>query len=86
MPRISYFFGISVCIFHNDHDPPHFHAVYNDYGGAVDIRTGEVVRGTLPPRVLRLVREGAQEHRDELLNDWEHARRKEELQRIAPLE
>ena len=30
MPRVSYFFGILIRMFHNDHLPPHFHAEYGD--------------------------------------------------------
>jgi hypothetical protein len=26
MPRISYFYGIAIFMYHNDHAPPHFHA------------------------------------------------------------
>jgi len=86
MPTISYFFGISIYMFYKDHDPPHFHAVYNEYGGALDIMTGELIRGQLPARVLRLVREWAVDHSDELLADWERARGRGDLRRIAPLE
>ena len=45
MPRISLFLGISV--YWSDHAPPHFQAVYNEYGGAVDIQTGKVISGLL---------------------------------------
>jgi hypothetical protein len=28
MPRLSYFYGISIHVYFGDHPPPHFHAVY----------------------------------------------------------
>ena len=31
MPEISRFFGISIRMYFDDHNPPHFHAIY---GGA----------------------------------------------------
>jgi len=30
MPEVSRFFGIVIRFFFNDHDPPHFHAVYGE--------------------------------------------------------
>jgi hypothetical protein len=45
----------------------------------IDIRTLAVFSGRLPPRVTGLVIEWAA-----LLADWERARAREELQKIAP--
>ncbi len=28
MPEVSRFFGISIRMYFDDHDPPHFHAIY----------------------------------------------------------
>jgi hypothetical protein len=86
MPRISLFLGISIYMYWSDHAPPHFHAVYNEYGGAVDIRTGKVISGELPKRVKKLIREWAKLHEAELLQNWEFARNEEELVNIEPLE
>ena len=30
MPEISLFYGIKVKMYYDDHNPPHFHAEYND--------------------------------------------------------
>ena len=30
MPLISEFFGISIYMYYEDHNPPHFHAIYNE--------------------------------------------------------
>jgi len=86
MPRISYFFGISIYMFHNEHQPPHFHAFYGEYGALINIQTLEVIDGGLTTRALRLVREWAELHRDELMQDWELARNKQALMKIESLE
>lgn len=51
----------------------------------VTIETGQVLRGTLPKRALRLVREWADAYREELLADWELARTGQPLNAIPPL-
>lgn len=30
MPEISSFFGVRVTMYYDDHNPPHFHAEYQD--------------------------------------------------------
>lgn len=49
----------------------HFHALYAEFEALIDIRTFEVIRGDLPGRAMALVLEWAQQHRSELLEDWE---------------
>lgn len=56
-----------------------------DYDITVEIETG-VVQGRFPKRALSHVLEWCELHREELLSDWELARQKEPLKRIAPLE
>jgi len=65
--------------------PPHFHAVYGDNAVTISIRD-EVVTGEFPTRALRLVLEWRKLHEDELLENWELARQRKPLKRIAPLE
>jgi len=31
MPVLSSFLGIVIMMYFNDHNPPHFHAKYNEY-------------------------------------------------------
>ncbi len=85
MPEISRFFGIVIGMFHREHPPPHFHAVYGEHSITVDIETGEV-HGSFPKRALRLVEEWRILHKEELLNDWRLAENKRPLAKIAPLE
>ncbi len=85
MPTISVFYGILIQMFWLDHDPPHFHALYAEHEAVIEIRSLKVIRGSLPRRALVLVREWAQEHRDELLENWERCRRNESPRKITPL-
>lgn len=85
MPRISAFYGIVVVMFHNDHEPPHFHARYAERRMSVLIATGEPLAGQLPPRAMRLVREWTELHRQELVDNWALARDDRPLRRIDPL-
>ena len=52
MPTISMFYGIIIRLYFapGEHNPPHFHAFYSEFKASVDIRTGEVIEGSLPPR------------------------------------
>ena len=86
MPRICFFYGITIRMYWNERDHPiaHFHAEYGEYMAAVDL-DGELLGGTLPPRPLRLVRDWAQLHRVELLANWDRARNSEPLETIDPL-
>jgi len=44
-------------MFYRDHNPPHFHAVYGDFEGIIDIVKNEIIGGYLPTRVLGIVTE-----------------------------
>lgn len=86
MPRISAFYGIVISMYwrERDHPIPHFHAEYA--GQRVSIAVdGTVLAGAIPARALRLVREWAQLHRDELVANWNRAREHERLVPIDPL-
>lgn len=66
------------------HARPHFHARYGADAASIDL-AGTVIAGSLPRRALALVAESAALHADELLANWERARRDEPIQAIAPL-
>jgi hypothetical protein len=85
MPQISCFLGVIIRMFYRDHNPPHFHAVYANFEGIIDIEKNEIIGGHLPFRVLGIVKEWASLHQNELMDNWERARRQESLKEIAPL-
>ncbi|MDA8249094.1 MAG: DUF4160 domain-containing protein [Rhodospirillales bacterium] len=49
------------------------------------MQTLDVIEGGLPRRALALVLEWAQEHRTELLEDWELCTRRQKPRTIVPL-
>ncbi len=49
MPRIAYFFGISIDMYLDAHGVPHCHAIDGDYAGAFSLEDGELMAGQMPP-------------------------------------
>ena len=86
MPRVSQFFGIVIYMYYNDHQPPHFHAEYGEHEVIFEIDTLAVLRGALPRRAQAMVAEWALQHRAELRQNWQLARRQQPLQEIEPLD
>jgi len=71
MPRIcDDFYGISVCINYDDHNPPHFHAFYSGEEILIEIQNLTVYAGYFPSRALNLLLEWAHLHHKELINAW----------------
>ena len=67
-----------------DHPVAHFHAVAIS-GRRASISVDGEVLASFDPRALQFVREWAKLRRDEILVDWERARRNEPLLGIEPL-
>jgi hypothetical protein len=86
MPEISRFFGIVIRMYHSDHPPPHFHAVYGEHEAKISIQPIRVLQGKLPKRALSLVLEWTALHQEELLENWQLARAEQPPQKINPLE
>lgn len=85
MPEISRFLGIVAAMYFKEHGPPHFHAKYGNQRAAFSIHDLRLIEGKLPPRVVSLILEWAFQHREELLENWRRAERREELTKIEPL-
>jgi hypothetical protein len=52
------FYGILVLMFYRDnrqHHTPHIHVRYQDEEAVVDIPTGALIAGSIPPRQFKLV-------------------------------
>lgn len=71
MPTISMFYGISIMMFYDEHNPPHFHAKYNEFKASIRISDLAIMNGSLPPKALGLVVEWASLHQKELMQNWE---------------
>jgi Domain of unknown function (DUF4160) len=85
VPTISRFYGITIQMFFKEHGVPHFHARYGGQAAVFTVESFERLRGELPGRAERLVREWAALHRDELMRNWERARAGKSLAPIEPL-
>jgi len=85
LPEICRFLGIVITMYFNDHNPPHFHARYQDHRAIIAIESLELRDGTLPPRVLGLVMEWARLHQAELLANWTMLAEEGMFERIPPL-
>ena len=70
MPIITRFYGIIIKMYFNDHLPPHFHAIYNEYNAIFDLNTLEMIQGDLPPKAMKLVKEWAEEYKVDLEKIW----------------
>ena len=86
MPTLSRFYGIIIQMYYDDHSPPHFHVIYNDYKAIIGIQDYRLLFGDLPPKALGMAIEWARAHRKELLEDWTRSEKKMKLEPIAPLE
>ncbi len=84
MPVLSRFYGIIIRMYFQqaEHNPPHIHALYGDDMAAVDIKTGEVLEGYLPPKALSMVREWIEINKEDLIYMWET----QEFKTLSPLE
>ena len=83
MPTISMFYGILIRIY-DDHNPPHFHAFYNDEE-AIFTFDGKLLKGTFPKKQLQLVEAWSIIHIEELNANWLLSKNGEKLFYIQPL-
>ena len=70
MPRIAFFFGISIYMYMDDHGIPHCHGVYGDYAGSFSIEDGELIAGEMPPRQAKKIKEFILSNKPELMEKW----------------
>ncbi len=85
MPTVSMFRGIKISLHWRDHLPPHFHATYAGSEVMISIDELEVIEGTMPSKQLKMLLGWAAFHQEELRENWELAKQKQELFVIEPL-
>ena len=86
MPLISQFYGISIIMYYNDHSPPHFHAKYAEFEALINMYTLQMIEGNLPLRALRIVQIWAEQHQNELLENWDLIVHHKQPLTITPLQ
>ena len=73
MPTISHFYGIIIVMYlrGKEHDPPHIHAIMQDFAVPFSIDTGEPLEYDFPPKAKSLVKEFILTYQDELQKMWD---------------
>ena len=82
MPTISSFYGITIRMHFNDHEPPHIHVSYGGDEAVIEIDTKELLEGSMKPQVRRMVLEWIEINQEELNTIW----KTKEFKKIKPLE
>ncbi len=78
MPKIDKYLGIIYIINSGkEHPPPHVHIKYNEFEASMDLKTGLLLNGSLPPRVLKLSRKWLKQNGSAALREWERMERGE---------
>ena len=85
MPEISRFYGIIITMYFPDHNPPHFHAKYNEFRAIIEIATGKTM-GTMPRHASKMIEEWRNSHKEELFDNWRRMENGKPLNTIKPLE
>lgn len=84
MPTISHFYGITIVMYYRDkeHNPPHVHAITQDFDAPFLIETGEMIDGEFPRKAKILVKEFILRYKKELEEMWETGK----YQKLPPVE
>ena len=83
MPTIAIFSGIIIQMFFEDHNPPHIHAVYSAAKALIRISDGEIIRGRLPAKQAKMVKDWVKLRNAELMENWHRAQTDGRCFRIA---
>jgi hypothetical protein len=84
MPEISRFYGIIICLYWKDHNPPHIHFMYGNYECSISV-LDRIVDGQAPAKVISKVNQWIDLHEQEILSLWERAQDGKQIGRIEPL-
>jgi hypothetical protein len=70
VPTIHRLGAIRICVYMDDHNPPHFHALFDRRAVQIKIADLTVLAGSLPPTALHRVLDWAGDHQDFLAVEW----------------
>ena len=76
MPTLAIIDGISILMWPNDHDPPHFHVRFAGRTGKFDMATGQMIKGTINRRTIKKVQSWTIANQAMLLLAWNNLRSK----------
>lgn len=76
MPTISSFYGIIIVMYlrNKEHNPPHVHAITQDFDAPFLIATGEIMEGEFPSKAKVMVKEFILKYQNELEEVWKTER------------
>ena len=86
MSELCRFRGATIHVYHDEHNPPHFHVRYSGLNVQVGIEPVRLLEGSLPANLRRLVFAWAQARQAELAEAWERAQKHQDPGKIAPLD
>lgn len=83
LPTISSFYGIIIVMYLRDkeHNPPHIHAITQDFDAPFLISNGEIMEGEFPAKAKAMVKEFILANQRELEEMWET----ESYKKLPPL-
>jgi hypothetical protein len=86
VPRISKFAGLTIVLYYNDHDPPHFHVI-GENQTRIGIETGAYLKGDnpLPSSKEKDVLKWLEMWRNDIMKGWNDCREGKEPAKIPPL-
>jgi hypothetical protein len=88
IPTISMFYGLIVRMYYFDnqqHNSPNIHVVYQEDEAVIEIPSGTLLEGKLPPAKMKLVSAWIELRQEELMADWQLALNGEPVFKIDPL-
>ena len=83
MPTICHFHGIIIVMYlrNKELNPPHVHAITQDFDAPFLIATGEIMEGEFPTKAKEMVGEFIRNYKKELEEMWES----EQYRKLPPL-
>lgn len=84
MPTISCFYGIIIVMYlrNKEHNPPHIHAITQDFDAPFLIASGEIMEGVFPLKAQTKVKEFILKYQKDLEEMWET----EQYRKLPPLD
>lgn len=81
------FFGILIKMyfFPDEHNPPHFHAEYQNTSAIVNINTCDIMESDMSSKHNKLILAWAELHKEELLENWKLCELRTNPNKIKPL-
>lgn len=62
--------NLKIHIYPKDHNPPHFHVLTDNINASFDIKTGELIKGTIDPKDQKRIKYFYNNQRETLLEIW----------------